>query len=108
VEELAHELMMKGSTHVPFAGWWLHRHGYIRTPMHVVNDFLAVAKLFFRRDMPAFWREIYLEQDKRGRGPTEREQLQLSYGGERWDPNGLANVAKARRRDRPWPSKDRW
>lgn len=108
VDELAHELMMKGTQHVAFAGWWLKRHGYIRTPMHVINDLLAGVKLFFRRDLPQFWREIYLEQDRWGRGPEERAQLELSYGEDRWDPNGLANVAKARRRDRPWPKRDRW
>lgn len=63
VDELAHQLMMKGVESTLFAGWWLHRHGYIRTPMGIVNDFLAgVKKVFY--------------------------------------------MAKARRRDRPWPSKD--
>jgi hypothetical protein len=74
----------------------------------LLMDLVASAKVFLRKDLPDLWREIYLERDHWGRGPCEREQVQLSYGGDgdHWDRRSLSKVAAARRKDRVWNSKD--
>lgn len=71
----------------------------------LIEDAVAGIKLFFRRDLPQMFRELYLEQDHLGRGPCERAAMELAYGGDNWRRDGLMLVANARAKDRPWQSR---
>lgn len=68
----------------------------------LLEDYVAACKLFFRRDVPEMFKAIYLEWDWMGRGPCEREAIQLAYGGHEMRSDGLELVTKARAQDRPW------